>query len=153
MAVGAVYYIAVAAESHSATDTLMEIASASTAVTSLERIHIGNATQDTSENLSTKTQRVTTTGTGSAFTPRKASNLSSAFGGTVKTNLTSPPTYTASTELMVCGFNVLSGFLWTPASDDEAITIPPSGLIGININTAPTAAISFTYGATIREIG
>ena len=51
------------------------------------------------------------------------------------------------------GFNVLSGWLWTPASDDEVITLIPSALVGIMLSVAPSASMDFSYGCTYREIG
>jgi hypothetical protein len=147
------YAVAIAAEAHTDADTLVEIASPADAVTILERAYISQSTFDTSENLSAKVQRITTTGTGTSTTPVALQAGSAAYGGTVKTNLTVEPTYTASTELVQQGFNVLSGWLWTPASDDEVIVVSPSALVGVMLNTVPSASMSFSYGVTIREVG
>lgn len=153
MAIGQLYAVAIAAEAHTDADTLVEIASPADAVTILERAYISQSTFDTSENLSAKVQRITTTGTGTSTTPVALQAGSAAYGGTVKTNLTVEPTYTASTELVQQGFNVLSGWLWTPASDDEVIVVSPSALVGVMLNTVPSASMSFSYGVTIREVG
>lgn len=153
MAIGRLYVVAVAAEAHTDADTLIEIASPADAITILERAYISQSTFDTSENLSAKVQRITTTGTGSAYTARALEAGSPAYGGTVKSNMTVEPTYTASTQLIEQGFNALSGWLWTPASDDEVIVISPSALLGVMLNTVPSASMSFNYGCTIREIG
>jgi hypothetical protein len=150
---GNLYSVSIAAQAQTAAKTLIEITAASTAVSTVERIWLTQSTFDTSENLSCKVQRVTTTGTGTSFTPRKLMNSAPAYAGAVETNSTVEPTYTASTDIINQGFNVLSGFIWTPASDDEIISIPPSGLLGIMLNTAPSASMSFDYGCIIREIG
>ena len=151
--IGRLYAVAVGGEAQTAAKTLMEIASAADSVTLLERAYISQSSFDTSENLAAKVQRVTTTGTGTSHTPRPLQSGDAAFGGTVETNSTIEPTYTASTELVEQGFNVLSGWLWTPANDDEVICLSPSALVGIMLDVAPSASMNFHYGCTIREIG
>jgi hypothetical protein len=78
---------------------------------------------------------------------------SAAYGGTVETNSTIEPTYTAGTEIIEDGFNVLSGYLWTPANDDEILVISPSALLGFSLDVAPSASMDFSYGCTLREVG
>lgn len=151
--IGNLYGIAVGAQAQTAAKTLIEVASPSTAITLLERAYISQNSFDTSENLGCKIQRITTTGTGTATTPVPFQASSPAAGGTQKTNDTVEPTYTASTVLVQQGFNVLSGFLWTPANDDEVIVLAPSGLVGIMLDVAPSASMNFSYGCTIRQIG
>lgn len=153
MAIGRMYSLGINAEAHTDADTLIEVASAADSVTVLERAYISQSTFDTSENLSAKIQRITTTGTGTTSTMVPLQVGDAAFGGTVKTNLTVEPTYTASTVVVSQGFNALSGWLWTPASDDEVITISPSALVGVMLNTVPSTSMSFNYGCTLREIG
>jgi hypothetical protein len=151
--IGRQYTVAIGSQAQTAAKTLVEVASASDSVTLIERIWIKQTSFDTSENLGTKTQRITTTGTGTATTPEPLQAGDAAFGGTVKTNMTVEPTYTAGTEILEDGFNVLSGYLWTPANDDEVITISPSALAGVNLDVAPSASMNFSYGVTLREIG
>ena len=151
--IGRVYTVAIGAQAQTAAKTLIEIAAPSDAVVLVERIYISQSSFDTSENLASKTQRITTTGTGTATTPEPKEVGTAAFGGTVETNSTIEPTYTAATEIIEQGFNVLSGFLWTPANDDEIIAISPSALLGMNLDVAPSASMNFHYGCTIREIG
>lgn len=151
--IGRLYAVSIAAQAQTAAKTLVEVTSAATKVTLVERMWVTQSTFDTSENLSVKVQRITTTGTGTATTPVPMSVGDSAFAGAVETNSTVEPTYTASTVLLNQGFNVLSGFLWTPASDDEIISLAPSALVGLMLNTAPSASMSFDYGCTIREVG
>lgn len=153
MATGSLYAVAIAAQAQTAAKTLIELTAAATTVLSLERAYISQSTFDTSESLSAKIQRVTTTGTGTAFTIAKMSNLAGTVASSAKTNMTAEPTYTANTILINQGFSALAGWLWTPASDDEVITVPPSGLLGIMLNTAPSASMSFDYGCVFREYG
>jgi hypothetical protein len=152
--IGRLYTVAIGAETQSTAKTLIEIASAADSVTLLERAYISQSSFDTSENTAAKIQRVTTTGTGTAhtMTSREFQLGDANFGGTVKTNLSVPPTYTADTELVEQGFNVLSGWLWTPANDDEVIVLSPSGLVGIAFDVT-VSSMNMHYGATIREIG
>jgi hypothetical protein len=151
--IGNVYAIAIAAQAQTAAKTLVELAAPATAIAILERAYISQSTFDTSENLNAKVQRITTTGTGTSTTPVPVNANAAAAGGTQKTNMTIEPTYTASTVLLNQGFNVLSGFLWTPANDDEVFVIAPSGLLGVMLNTAPSGSMSFDYGVTFRQVG
>jgi len=151
--IGRLYTVAIASQAQTASKTLIEVASAADSVTLVERIWITQTSFDTSENLGSTTQRITTTGTGTATTPEPLQVGDSAFGGVVETNATIEPSYTAGTEILQLGFNVLSGLLWTPANDDEIITVSPSALVGINLDVAPSASMNFSYGCTIREIG
>lgn len=151
--IGRLYTVAIGSQAQTAAKTLIEIASAADSVTLVERLSITQTSFDTSENLGTKTQRITTTGTGTATTPEPLQAGDAAFGGTVETNSTIEPTYTAGTEILEQGFNVLSGYLWTPANDDEVITLSPSALAGMNLDVAPSASMNFSYMCTIREIG
>lgn len=153
--IGRLYSFAIGAQAQTAAKTLMEITSAADSVTMVERIYISQSSFDTSENLACRVQRVTTTGTGTASTagvaPLQAGDA--AFGGVMETDSTVEPTMTANTELIEQGFNVLSGFLWTPANDDEVIVISPSALLGIRLDVAPSASMNFGYGCTLREVG
>lgn len=151
--IGRLYTVAIGAQAQTAAKTLIEVASAADSVTLIERIWISQSSFDTSENLACKVQRVTTTGTGTATVPEPKQVGDAAFGGTVETNSTVEPTYTAGTEIIEQGFNVLSGFLWTPANDDEVIALSPSALVGIMLDVAPSASMNFHYGCTLREIG
>ena len=151
--IGRAYSVAIGAEAQTTAKTLIEITAPSDAIVVVERFWIKQSTFDTAESLGVKVQRVTTTGTGTATTPVPLEAGDAAFGGTVKTNLTAEPTYTASTEIIEDGFNVLSGYDWTPLTDDHYIVVSPSQLIGIMLDVAPSASMDFSYGCIIREIG
>lgn len=151
--IGRLYTVAIGSQAQTAAKTLIEVASAADSVTLIERLWLKQTSFDTSENLGIKLQRVTTTGTGTATVPEPLQAGDAAFGGTVETNSTIEPTYTTATEILEDGFNVLSGFLWTPANDDEVIAISPSALVGFSLDVAPSGSMDFSYGVTLREIG
>jgi hypothetical protein len=151
--IGRMYALNVASQAQTAAKTLMEIPAAADSVVFVERIYIKQTSFDTSENLGSTVQRITTTGTGTATTPVPLQVGDAAYGGAPETNSTIEPTYTASTMLLEEGFNVLSGLLWTPANDDEVIVLSPSALVGVNLDVAPSGSMNFSYGATLREIG
>lgn len=150
--IGRLSTVAIGNQAQTAAVTLIEVASAADSVTMIERIYVSQSSFDTSENLGVKVEDITTTGTGTATTPTMLQTGDAAFGGVVETNASIEPTYSALVYLEI-GFNVLSGLLWTPASDDEVIVISPSQLAGIMLDVAPSASMNFSYGCTLREIG
>ncbi len=151
--IGRMYAVGIASQAQTAAKTLIEVAAPADSVVFVERLYITQTSFDTSENLGTTIQRITTSGTGTATTPRPMQAGDAAYGGVVETNATIEPTYDANGVLYESGFNVLSGFLWTPANDDEVFVVSPSGLVGMNLDVAPSASMNFSYGASLREIG
>ena len=151
--IGRLYTVSIGSQAQTAALTLIEIASAADSVTLVERLSLGQTSFDTSENLGIKVQRITTTGTGTATIPEPLQAGDAAFGGVIETNASIEPSYAAGTEILESGFNVLSGFLWTPASDDEVIAVSPSALVGFSLDVSPSASMNFSYSCTIREIG
>ena len=150
--IGRIYSVAIGSQAQTAAKTLIEVAAASDSIVLVERMHIGQTSFDTSENLGVKVEDITTTGTGTATTPRPFMEGDAAFGGVVETNATIEPTY-SGTVFIEQGFNVLSGFEWTPANDDQPICVSPSQLIGMMLDVAPSASMNFSYTMIIREIG
>lgn len=149
---GRIYKTTIGNQAQTAAKTLIEIAAAADMVVEIERMWISQSSQDTSENLGVKVEDVTTTGTGSANTPTRTMGGDAAATVTVKTNLTVEPTYSGDVFIEQ-GFNVLSGWQWTPANDDESIVISPSQILGIRLDIAPLASIDFSYGLVFREVG
>ncbi len=151
--IGRLYGFAIGASAKTAAVTLMEIAAPADAVVTLERAYMSQSSFDTSENLAAKVEDISTTGTGSvAVIPRPFQEGDAAFGGVLEYDQTIEPTY-STVVFIEQGFNVLSGWLWTPANDDEVIVLAPSQLVGIMIDVAPSGSMDFHYGCTIREIG
>jgi len=152
--IGRLYAVAIGAQAQTAAKQLIEVAGAADSVTIIERAYISQSSFDTSENLAALIQRVTTTGTGTAFTPVPKFQAGDAtFGGVIETDTTIGPTLEANSEQVEQGFNVLSGWLWTPANDDEVVVISPSQLVGIFLDVAPSGSMDFHYGCTLREVG
>lgn len=151
--IGRMYGVGIASQAQTAAKTLVEVAAPADSVVFIERAYIKQTSFDTSENLGSTFQRISSSGTGTATTPRPLQSGDAAYGGTVETNATIEPTYDAAGVLVEEGFNVLSGLLWTPANDDEVMVISPSLLWGMNLDVAPSASMNFSYGVTIREIG
>ena len=150
--IGRLYTVAIGSQAQTAAVTLIEIASAADSVTLLERASVKQTSFDTSENLGVKIEDISTTGTGTGTTPNPYQEGDAAFGGVVETNASIEPTY-SGTVLWEDALNVLSGFLWTPANDDEVFVISPSQLLGIMLDVSPSGSMNFSYGCTIREIG
>ena len=151
--IGRLYTLSVANQAQTAAVTLMEITCPADAIATIERIYITQSSFDTSESLGSTTQRVTTAGTGTATTLRPVEVGSPAAGVTAATNMSAEPTYDANGILLELGFNVLSGLLWTPANEDELLVLSPSGIVGINLDVAPSGTMNFSYGCTVREAG
>ena len=150
--IGSLYGGSINAQAQTAAKTLMNFSAAAASVTLLERLYVGQSSFDTSETLAIKVQRASADGTGTAITPEKFHLNSAAYAGIVETNDSAEPTYTGI-ELISQSFNVLSGFLWTPANDDEVIVLSPSGFGGVRLQVAPSVSMDFHYGFTLREIG
>ena len=153
--IGRLYSASIGNEAQTTAKTLVEIAAAADLIVTLERMWISQTDFDTSENLGAKVEDVTTTGTGTAFTapvPAPLVTGDAVTSATVKTNFTIEPIYSGEIYL-VQGFNVLSGWLWTPANDDEVIVVSPSQLAGIRLDVAPSGSMNFSYGLIYREIG
>lgn len=151
--IGRLYSGTIGAQAQSTAKTLIEAGAAADVVMLVERAWISQSSVDTSENTNTKIERISITGTG---TDSKADVAplnpgDTAYSGTFETNATIEPTYSGGL-LVEQGWNILSGFLWTPASDDEVIVLAPSGLIGMSLDVAITSA-NLSYGMTLREIG
>ena len=151
--IGVLYTVAIGSQAQTTAKTLIVLTAGSNTVTMIERLWLKQTNFDTSENLGVKLQRASVAGTSTATVPEPLDPDGSVYGGTGGTNSTVDPTYTAGTEIIEDGFNVLSGYLWTPANDDEIIVVPGAGIIGFHLDVAPLATMDFSYGATIREIG
>lgn len=108
----------------------------------------------TNQQLEAEWKRVTTLGSpvGTSQTPSPMESGDQAAGSTVLVNLTSEPT-TYSTALIFDrqGFASLAGYQHMPVPE-ERISVPPSGSIGLYLDTAPTST-NFAIKVTYREIG
>ena len=145
------YTAVVASSSHSTATTLIQITTPADLISRVERAWISQDSQDTSEQLTARIGRISSTGAGATNTPTPHQVGDSAATATVLNGCTTQPTY--GNIFVDKGWNVLSGFEWVPVSDDDQIVISPSSHAGMALTSAPDAAISLSYGMTFREIG
>lgn len=122
----------------STTETNIEITAASTRLAQIDRVRVGQATHKTSEQYEVRGQRVTTTGTGTAYTPLLEEPNAGAVGMVVEIDSSVEPTYTASTVTFDQFWNSLGGRDW-PALP---IWIAPSALYGLACIT-PAGATTY----------
>jgi hypothetical protein len=61
------------------------------------------------------------------------------------------PTYTANTKFGMLGWASLAGWAFTPIPEERPV-VPPSGIVGIRLNTVP-ASSTFDTECRFREIG
>lgn len=59
---------------------------------------------------------------------------------------------TASDVLIHEEFNVVNGWVWVPAVEEEFIVVPAAGFLGLKFSVAP-ASQTWTYGMNCVEIG
>ena len=151
--IGRLYSTTIGAQSQSTAKTLIEAGAASDVVMLVERAWVSQSSTDTSENSNIKIERISISGTGTdssaAVAPLNPGDT--AYSGTLETNHSIEPTYSGGL-LVEQGWNILSGFLWTPANDDEVIVLAPSALVGMSLDVGITAS-DLSYGMTLREIG
>jgi len=87
---------------------------------------------------------------GSAVTPRPLELGDAAFGGTVEANNTSQST--EGNQLHAEAFNVQVGFYYIPTPESR-ITISPSDRLIIELQSAPSDALTMNGTIVIEEIG
>jgi len=150
--IGMLYSIAIGSQAATAAKALIEVTVPADAVCLIERESITQTSFDTSENLGTRTIDVATGGTGTSTTLHPLQAGFPTSGITAETNATIPPIY-GTPVWIESGFNVLSGFLWTPANDDEVIVISPSQLAAMDLDVTPSGSMDLSYSMTVREIG
>lgn len=137
----------------SATETNIEITAASTRLVRIVRIAVSQSTHKTSEQYDVRGQRVTTTGTGSAYTPLLKEPNSGAAGAVVEINSSVEPTYTASTVYPNRSWNSLTGReLFYPPGQE--LYIAPSALWATYIVTpAGTTTMTPHHEMECEELG
>lgn len=152
MDVGRRYIIAVTAVVTAQVD-LVEIVSASDAVTLVEGIRVGQSTDTDSEALGVQGIRgFTTSGSGgSTATPVPMDPGDTAYAGTVavfNTTLANTGTTQTTNDL---GWNVLADLIWP--SQPAVIVINPSQRWVLRTTGAPVDSLTMRIELFIREIG
>jgi len=97
-------------------------------------------------------QRASAAGsTPTAITPAKMEVGDQAAASTVGGQPSmGEPTYTANTKIGFMGWASLAGYQFAPVPEERPI-IPPSGIVGLRLNTAGTST-NYDVEATFREI-
>lgn len=146
--------IAGQSQAASSTETNIEVTAASNRLCKVDRTIVSQSTHKTSEQYEVQWQRVTTTGTGTAYTPLLDEPNSGAVGFTVEVDSSVEPTYTASTVLLDVHWNSLTGKDIPAALFGSELWIAPSALLGSKIIT-PSGTTTFTprHYAHLTELG
>lgn len=148
------YYKALAAFTTTGAKTVMLIECPAARVLAIESIEVGNANNNTAERWDIAVTRVSTKGTpaGTSITPQKTEEGDAASAATILADLTIEPGAYNAEHLLRRGVSNLTGVTWKNALAQEAIMIPPSGLIGIRLLNS-IASTSITITVTYRELG
>lgn len=138
----------------SATETNIEVTAAATVLVRINRLAVSQSTHKTSEQYDVRGQRVTTTGTGTAYTEiLKEPGDALAAGTVVEINSSVEPTYTANTVYPNRSWNSLTGrdIVFPPGQE---LYVAPSALWGSYIVT-PSGTTTMTphHEAEMEEIG
>ena len=104
----------------------------------------------TSTVIDVRLKRHTAAGTSTAFTPLLLHPGDIAAGATAGINYTAEGTL--GDILLRNTVNYLNGFLYLPVPEERLI-VGPSGRFGIELPTAPGAAVTITAGIIWGEIG
>lgn len=137
-----------------ASKTLLLLTAPATAVVEIIGARITNSSNTTNQQLECRFRRVTTfsPAAGTSVTPAKEENGDQASASTVLGNLSAEPgAYTANADVGDMGWSSLGGYFFQPMPEERP-TIPPSGSIGLFMDTAPTA-MDTEVEVTYREIG
>ena len=134
--------------------TEMLLTAAAGAVFILERAAISQTSQSTSEQAEASIRKFAIGSTGGDAVVEVTSDSTATISTVVTIEGTIAITEGSSTENVYYrqGWNVLSGFLWTPASDDEGILADLAGTIDIAIPTTQTS-LTWDVSVTFREFG
>lgn len=149
-----VYTAEIEIASVSAGKTIILIEAPSTKTIEILSTSITNMDNDVSEQLEAGLFRVTTEGSpsGTSITPTKHEVGDSASGITATGDLSAEPTTYDSTAIDRQGFNNLGGYFYDPIPEEKP-TIPPGGLLGLRLLSAPDTAFKCAAKITFREIG
>lgn len=137
--------------------TLMYITTPSNAIIEILRATVTAIDDVTNEQLVVELNRIATLGTPTAtttVTPKPTEELTTAFGGTVKADVTaSEPTYdSAGSEIAAYGANKLAGWEFVPLPEERPV-IKPSDTVGLHMLEALGVATDLFVEIIFRVIG
>lgn len=144
-----------AAIAASTTKTIMEAVGTAARMLGISRVAVSQDTHKTSEQYEVFVQNMTTTGTGTAFTPLPKEPGAGAAAYTAKVADSIEPTYTASTIRYNARWNSLTGKdkFW-PQGTETWIAPSASAGFGIYVTTpASTTSFSPIVEADVIEFG
>lgn len=154
MAIGRLVYASAQSDANTGAGTEMLLTAGAGAVFVLERAAISQTSQDTSEQAegSIRSFAIGSTGGDAVTEVATDSTATVSTAVTVEGTIAITEGSSTETEYYTQGWNLLSGFLWTPASDDEAILVDLSGTLDIAIPTTQTSLV-WDCSVTFREFG
>ena len=132
---------------------LLQITTPATICVEILGATIGTTNNVTNQQLEAFFQRASVAGTGAtSVTPSKNESGDQASGSTVGAVPTGAPTLTANTIHGKQGFASLAGWTYSPVPE-ERLTVPPSGIVVLILNTASFTSSIFDVEISYREIG
>jgi hypothetical protein len=135
----------------SAIQDLFQIAAPSTGSVIVHGCYISQSASETSEQLPILVHRGSTDGSGgTTLTPSPLQVGGAAAESTVEANNTTQSTEGAFVHAE--GFNVLNGWIWMPTPETRP-TLSPSGRLVVELQVAPTAALTMNGVLLFEEVG
>lgn len=158
---GRLYYCADQSDSNTGNGTEMLVVAATGTILFCERAAISQSTKDTSEQMEASLRSFATASSGGdpvTEVPADANDVAASFTATVEGAMAITEGSGTETVFYRQGFNILSGFLWTPANDDEVILINTSTIGGVDtldlvLPTTADTAVVWSCHLSIRELG
>jgi len=135
-----------------------EVTAPATAVVVIHEIHVTQDDSETSQQLPAAIKRIPATVTsgsgGSSPTPRKLGGvLDAAASATIEVNNTTRASSSGTIEIIRrISENILNGWHWV-FTPETRIYIPPSGVVIVGLETAPSAALTMSGEIIFEEIG
>jgi hypothetical protein len=156
MAYGRIYNCVIDAVAVTALQDLFEVVSASTKVTVIRALSIGQSSDAADAQDEQAYVRIvtgyTTSGNGTSITPIPRMIGQAAFAGTAERNGTTVANTGTAVVHRSDAFNVRAGYVWQP-SEDEFIILAPSERAVIHLPVNPADSLTVSATLTIEEIG
>lgn len=146
------YVVTMDAVAQTATKILAQIVAGASNPLEIIKATITQEDITTSDQSSAQILRMTAAATVTAFTPVKFNSNDSAASTTTGTGTNASTAGTEGDILVSEGFNLLTGFMWTPSFDEERIIVPASGIVALKLNTAPASSTTFSAQFLFAEL-
>jgi hypothetical protein len=157
MAYGRIYNVVIEAVAVTAIQDLFEVTNASTKVTVLRALEIGQSsdakdTEDEQLYARIITGYTTSGSGGSSVTAIPRMIGMAAYAGSCERNNTTVANTGTAVVHRAFAFNVRAGYVWQP-SEDEMIVLAPSERAVVHLPAAPADSLTISATLTIEEIG